>query len=242
LRGCFSCVSPSRWRRRAALRFFTDAREYLEVAPACRVYLEVGKQWVFAGAVDWPGWCRRGKGEQAAIAALQDYESRYRIVAGSRFKPGEVQIVARLTGNATTDFGAPGAPGPFDADPLVGTEAVRQTDLLHGCWRGFDEAVAGAPARLPKGPRGGGRDRDQIVDHVREAERAYARKLDLRIRSHTPWDEQRGAISDALRGDTDDDRGGTPTAWTPRYVLRRIAWHVLDHAWELEDKSRPDPP
>jgi hypothetical protein len=25
--------------------------------------------------------------------------------------------------------------------------------------------------------------------------------------------------------------------WTPRYAARRIAWHVLDHAWEIEDKS-----
>ena len=22
-----------------------------------------------------------------------------------------------------------------------------------------------------------------------------------------------------------------------RYAFRRIAWHVLDHAWEIEDKS-----
>jgi hypothetical protein len=25
----------------------------------------------------------------------------------------------------------------------------------------------------------------------------------------------------------------------PRYAIRRIAWHVLDHAWEIEDKSDP---
>ena len=25
--------------------------------------------------------------------------------------------------------------------------------------------------------------------------------------------------------------------WLPRYAARRIAWHVLDHAWEIEDKS-----
>ena len=35
-----------------------------------RVSLELGKLWVFAAAVDWPGWCRRGKGEEAAIEAL----------------------------------------------------------------------------------------------------------------------------------------------------------------------------
>ncbi|HET6213465.1 MAG TPA: hypothetical protein VFE14_11405, partial [Micromonosporaceae bacterium] len=25
--------------------------------------------------------------------------------------------------------------------------------------------------------------------------------------------------------------------WPARYAARRIAWHVLDHAWEIEDKS-----
>lgn len=42
-----------------------------------RVSLELGKRWVFATALDWPGWCRRGKGEQAAIDTLLDYAGRY---------------------------------------------------------------------------------------------------------------------------------------------------------------------
>lgn len=25
--------------------------------------------------------------------------------------------------------------------------------------------------------------------------------------------------------------------WPVRYALRRFAWHVLDHAWEIQDKS-----
>jgi hypothetical protein len=29
-------------------------------------------------------------------------------------------------------------------------------------------------------------------------------------------------------------RGGK--RWSPRYFVRRVAWHVLDHAWELEDR------
>ncbi len=27
--------------------------------------------------------------------------------------------------------------------------------------------------------------------------------------------------------------------WPPRYAARRMAWHVLDHLWEIEDKSGP---
>ena len=35
---------------------------------------------------------------------------------------------------------------------------------------------------------------------------------------------------------------GSPLAdrrWTARYAARRIAWHALDHAWEIEDRSEP---
>jgi hypothetical protein len=31
------------------------------------VYLEVGKTKTFACSVEWPGWCRSGKGEDAAL-------------------------------------------------------------------------------------------------------------------------------------------------------------------------------
>ena len=29
----------------------------------------------------------------------------------------------------------------------------------------------------------------------------------------------------------------TGSSWMPAYFLRRAAWHVLDHAWEIQDKS-----
>ena len=31
------------------------------------VFIETGKRRTFAGSVYWPGWCRWGKGEQAAL-------------------------------------------------------------------------------------------------------------------------------------------------------------------------------
>jgi hypothetical protein len=27
--------------------------------------------------------------------------------------------------------------------------------------------------------------------------------------------------------------------WPQRYAARRIAWHALDHAWEIQDRSAP---
>ena len=37
-----------------------------------RVYLEEGKHWCFAAAIDWPGWCRRANSDEAAIEALEE--------------------------------------------------------------------------------------------------------------------------------------------------------------------------
>jgi hypothetical protein len=199
---------------------------------AVRVSLELGKRWVFATALDWPGWCRRGKGEQAAIDTLLDYAGRYAPVAGPGFEPGEIQVVGQVTGTAITDFGAPDVPGPWDDEPLEPGEARRLTGLLEACWGYLDPVVGAAPEVLRKGPRGGGRDRDQIADHVRGAERSLScPKAGIRVPPRTPWGEQRTALAAALAAGAP---GGT---WPARYVIRRSAWHVLDHAWEIEDKS-----
>jgi hypothetical protein len=198
-----------------------------------RVGLEVGKTWVFASALDWPGWCRRGKGEQAALDTLADYAERYGRVAGAGLATGPFDVVGAVQGNATTDFGAPGIRTEWDEEPLGTEEARRQTDLLRRAWEALDRAARGAPAILPKGPRGGGRDRDGIVDHAREAERSYGRRIGARVPPRTDWSAQRQAIVEALLD------GHEPTTWPRRYFLRRATWHVLDHAWELEDKTAP---
>jgi hypothetical protein len=196
-----------------------------------RVYLERGRSWVFAAAVDWPGWCRRGKGDAGALETLRRYAPRYAAVVGGDFVLTELEIIGRVSGGATTDFGAPEARGRWDDEPLSKAEAERQASLVEACWRAFDRIAAGAPAVLSKGPRGGGRDTAQIVAHVRDAEHSYGRKLGLRMPPKTPWDQQREALSAIFRT---RNAGG---AWPVRYALRRVAWHVLDHAWEIEDKS-----
>ena len=100
--------------------------------------------------------------------------------------------------------------------------------------RSSPESRGDAPAQLRKGPRGGGRDRDEIVDHVAAAELAYARKLGIRLGSDLA--ASRAAIVEVLATPSDGAPVG-PKGWSPRYAARRIAWHVLDHAWEIEDKS-----
>ncbi len=197
-----------------------------------RVALESGKTWTFAIALDWPGWCRRGKGgEEAAIEALEDYSARYRTLVGPSFKPGEVEIIGRVESDMHADFGAPGVAGPWDDEPLSAKELARAVALLEKCWQGFDRVVAGAPEQLAKGPRGGGRDRDAVVDHVREAERAYGRKIGAGVPPRTPWPDQRAAVTESLRSPASDPK------WPLRYAINRIAWHVTDHLWEIQDKS-----
>jgi len=202
-----------------------------EVANTTRVYLEEGKLWTFAVALDWPGWARRAKGEQAAIEALLDFAPRYQRVVGGDFAPGRVEVIRRVAGTMTTDFGAPDARGSWDDEALTNPEATRFIAILEASWRYFDGVVHSAPLELTKGPRGGGRNRDQIADHVREAERALASKLGTKVAPRTAWPEQRAAIIETLQA------GAPGGSWPPPYALRRGTWHVLDHAWEIEDKS-----
>jgi lambda repressor-like predicted transcriptional regulator len=199
--------------------------------PTTRVYFEEGKTSVFAAAIDWPGWCRRAKTMDAALETLVDYQDRYARIVSMPFKPGKLDVVGTVPGNATTDFGAPGVDSPWDAEPLTGRDLKRQVQVLVDSWNYFDAVVASAPPQLAKGPRGGGRDRDDVVAHVREAERHYCSKLGTRVLPRTPWAQQRATINDALLA-------GSPDAvWPSRYSVRRLAWHVVDHAWEIEDKS-----
>jgi len=196
-----------------------------------RVYFEEGRSSVFAGAIDWPGWCRRAKSPDLALQALLDYQDRYTAVLSVPFKPGKLVVVGSVRGNATTDFGAPGVDTPWDGEAISARDLARQVRVLQDCWTYFDEVVANAPVTLTRGPRGGGRDRDEIVPHVQEAERHYCSKLGTRVPPRTPWVEQRAVIHKALLA------GSPGGAWPSRYALRRLAWHVLDHAWEIEDKS-----
>jgi len=80
------------------------------------VYLEIGPKRTFAGGVEWPGWCRSGRGGEEALAALLAYAPRYRRVveaAGvTALEAADLAVVERLVGGSGTDFGVPSvAPG-----------------------------------------------------------------------------------------------------------------------------------
>jgi hypothetical protein len=216
---------------------------------ATRVAIEVGRSAkLFANALDWPGWSRgvtRKAGPEAALEALDAYRDRYAAVAAAGdvpFRPPRTfEVVETRDGDASTDFGVAAITFAADKDPWTAAEARRQVALLRGAWQELDRAAAASSAVLRRGPRGGGRDRDAIVRHVVEAERGYARGLGVR---HPPFDPFDLEARESLRTDVADvllaARDMTPATdrgWTPRYAVRRFAWHVLDHVWEIEDKQ-----
>ncbi len=210
------------------------------------VTIEAVDRKVFASAVDWPGWSRSGKTEDLALEALVAYAPRYAAIAGraharyrSQLSVEDVDVVERIDGDASTSFGVPGKVTQLDLRPVTSAQANRFADLLQAAWDELAEIVAGAPASLRKGPRGGGRDRDKVVAHVEEAERSYVRKIGLRPAEDAPIDEIRAQVMEVFRLGTDGSPlpGGT---WPLRYAARRITWHVLDHAWEIQDRSDPE--
>jgi hypothetical protein len=215
------------------------------------IYLEIGGKRVFAGAVDWPAWVRSGRDEEAAVEALFAYSPRFaKVLRGTRLGfevPADrsaLTIVERLTGTATTDFGAPDVPPSTDAEPVTDTDLGRFEKFLRACWRAFDRAAEAAEGKkLAKGPRGGGRDLEKIVDHVLGSDEGYLTLIGAKAPKVDP-DERakrvRRAVIHALEvavreGVPPGTRGGK--RWSPRYFVRRSAWHVLDHAWELEDRT-----
>jgi hypothetical protein len=199
------------------------------------VYLEVGAKKVFACSIDWPGWCRAGKTEEQALEALAGYAERYRPVAeeaGMRFPKSvadKLDVVERLKGDSGTDFGIPHVPADADATPLTKAQAERLANLVAAAWTVFDRVAASAPAELRKGPRGGGRDRDKMVAHVVDADNGYFRMVGVK--------DGRDAFLDALRTARQAQPELATKTWPWRYAARRVAWHALDHAWEMQDRA-----
>jgi hypothetical protein len=226
------------------------------------VYLEVGTKRVFAGALDWPGWCRSAKDDAGALETLVAYGPRYATViagatreAGLDFEPpaklSALRVVERLKGGGGTDFGVPGESPAADDVNLPAAEVRRQAAILRASWAAFDAAaVAAEGVVLRTGPRGGGRDLAKIRDHVLGADQAYLGQLGSRppkgdgspahFRAQLEADIE--TLTARALGRPVPDPRQTKRLWAPRYFVRRAAWHVLDHAWEIEDRAEPDQP
>jgi hypothetical protein len=207
-----------------------------------------GKKAV-AFAVDWPGWSRGAKTPEQAVATLESYRERYRPIAvaagmAAQFEgEGPLKKIEDKIGTGSTDFwGISFSPSASEGEPMSADEIDRKVMLLQACWAFFDRVAAAVSAEMRKGPRGGGRDRDQIIRHtVRTESEDFAKRLGLRIpegaaltpdglRSH------RTAYVNAMRA-YNAGEGRRMRTWNLPFLVRHSAFHVMDHAWEMEDKD-----
>jgi hypothetical protein len=223
------------------------------VAKKIAVYLETSPKRTFAVAVDWPGWARGGKTADEALAALAEYASRYgRVARRARIAfpeniddPSAFEVVERLKGGASTEFGVPAETPTVDRGKAGNVEVDRMTALLRAAWSTFDAVAKDAEGiELRKGPRGGGRDLAKMREHVVGAERSYlgmvggeSGKAAERLTIVEVRKSALDALTKRLRGDPAAAASGRRKLWEPRYFVRRSAWHSLDHAWEIEDRA-----
>jgi hypothetical protein len=216
-----------------------------------RVILEIGKKRrVVAGATDWPGLDRWGTSEEDALNRLSSYLPRYAAVAqraglGGGFERGrEVEVVERVPGSSSTDFwGIAHVPSQIEREVLSAEDLERRLDLLQACWAEFDDIAARVSEDLLPGPRSAGRSRDQIVRHVYYNEpEQFSRKVEVRTPVHVVLTPEglaahRRAYLAAIRAYNAE--GKPARSWPIQFLIRRTAHHVMDHAWEMEDRD-PD--
>jgi len=214
-----------------------------------RVILELGKKRrVVAGAIEWPGLDRRGASEDDALDRLLSYIPRYAGVAeragmASAFaRARDPQVVERVPGSSSTDFwGIAHVPSEIERDVLSPVDLERRLNLLRACWAYFDDVAARVSPELRLGSRGGGRSRDEIIRHVYGTEPGqFSRKVEVRTPLYvvlTPNGLARHRLEylDAIRAYNAEGRPAR--TWPIQFLVRRTAHHVMDHAWELEDRD-----
>jgi hypothetical protein len=97
---------------------------------------------------------------------------------------------------------------------------------------------------LATGPRGGGRSLDAIVGHIVAADAGYLTAVGWKpptAKASEQLTVTREAILAALEASATGaipargPRGGA--RWTARYFVRRVAWHVIAHVWEIERRA-----
>jgi hypothetical protein len=205
---------------------------------------------VAAVAIDWPGWSRGAKDPGAALELLEAYRDRYRPVAtraglGAEFDgAGALEVVEDHVGVGSTDFwGISFAPSSFEQEPMGEDELERKLRLLEAAWGHFDDVAARVSPELRTGPRGGGRSRDEIVRHALGWERAdLAKRVGVVVDPIVPptpdgFGSHRDEFVEALRTYNAEGRMARGRNWTIALLLRHTAYHVLDHAWEMEDRD-----
>lgn len=216
------------------------------MANPLRVALEAGPKGkkVVAVAQDWPGLSRGAATEQLAIERLGTYFLRYANIAdraGLPFAPDGFEVTERYVGTGSTDFwGISFGFSAFDQQAQSTDELEREIALMRACWAEFEDVRRRVSAEMRKGPRGGGRDRDRIVQHTIFVEHDWKPRAAKEARGDLPVTDDelrihRESYCAAIRVLHAENR--TAGKWPLRFLIRHTAFHTLDHAWEMEDKD-----
>lgn len=205
---------------------------------------------VAAVALDWPGWSRGAKSPDLALETLEAYRERYRPIAALAGRAAEfdaagaLEVVEDHVGTGSTDYwGISFAPSSLEHGPMTDDDLDRKLALLEAAWSYFDQVSTRVSAEMARGPRGGGRDRDQIVRHVLLWEQSdLARKVGVETPDDLPRTPEGLRVHHepflaALRDYGSEGRLGRGRNWTIPLLIRHTAFHALDHAWEMEDKD-----
>ena len=220
------------------------------MSQAVRMMIELGPKGKksVAYAIDWPGWSRGAKTPDQAIDVLESYRPRYRPIAeiagfDAEFDAaGPLSEADRYTGPGSTDFwGISFAASPEEREGMSAHQLERRLALLQAAWAFFDQVAKRVSPELKKGPRGGGRDRDQIINHTLGWERTgLAVKVGITypegvLRDPDGLRQYREDYVEALRNH--HAAGKKARKWELAFLIRHSAFHMLDHAWEMEDKD-----
>jgi hypothetical protein len=208
-----------------------------------------GKRTV-AIAADWPGWSRGAKTRELALETLESYRERYRPIAAlagmaQEFdEAGPLEIVEEKVGTGSTDFwGISFSPSSMEGDPMDESKLERGITLLRACWASFDAVAARVSPVMRKGPRGGGRERDEIIRHVFRVESLdFAKHVGLEMPDGPilAWEalqKYREGFVAGMRAYNAGQVEKRMRSWTLPFLIRHSAFHTLDHAWEMEDKD-----
>lgn len=215
-----------------------------------RVALEIGPKGkkVVAWAPDWPGLSRGAKTADLALERLVTYVPRYIRVAtlagmDETFSTDVVpNVVDEYIGTGSTDYwGISFGYSEIDRAPMSDAALEHDLTLMQAAWAYFDQMRTQVSDELRKGPRGGGRDRDDLVRHVIGAEYDMAWKVGIPALETGAWRDDanlrayRESYVAAIRQYHAEGKMGRK--WPLHFLIRHTAFHTLDHTWEMEDRD-----
>ncbi len=156
----------------------------------------------------------------------------------------DVEVVERVPGSSSTDFwGIAHVPSEIEREVLSPADLERRLDLLRRAGRTSTTSLRASPATCGPDPAAPGAraTRSSATCTATSRSRCHARS-----RSERPLEvvltpeglaTHRQAYLDAFRAYNAE--GKPARTWPIQFLVRRTAYHVMDHAWEMEDRAEP---